>query len=138
MGVIVDTSIWVDVERKRLVHTELAERLGDEPVYLAPPVIAELEYGVNRARTPAQRNKRAAALAKIRKKPCLIIDRETGELFGRIAAEADRGGRKPSQHRVHDLWLAALAIQHGFRLLTQNPRDFRDIPGLELMLLAGD
>jgi len=37
---------------------------GDEPVYLAPPVIAELEYGVHRARTAAQRNRRASALAR--------------------------------------------------------------------------
>ncbi len=133
MGVIVDTSIWVDVERRRLAPGTLAEMLGDEPVYLAPPVIAELEYGVNRAQTPAQRNKRSAALAKIRKKPCLIIDRETGELFGKLAAGVDRGDRKQSRHRVHDLWLASLAIQHGFRLLTQNPRDFSDIPGLELI-----
>ena len=134
MGVIVDTSIWVDVERQRLTHTALADLLGDEPVYLAPPVIAELEYGVNRAQTAGQRNKRAAALAKIRMKPCLIMDRETGDLFGKLAAELDRKGR-PSKHRVNDLWLAALAIQHGFRLLTNNPDDFRDVPGLDLIPL---
>ncbi|MFO7899466.1 MAG: PIN domain-containing protein [Planctomycetota bacterium] len=136
MGVIVDTSIWVDVERGRLAHTALADLLGDEPVYLAPPVIAELEYGVNRARTAAQRNKRAAALAKIRRKPCLIIDRETGDLFGKLAADLDREGR-PSKHRVNDLWLAALAIQHRFRLLTANPTDFRDVPGLTLVAPPG-
>ena len=91
---------------------------------------------MNRARTAGQRNKRAAALAKIRKKPCLIMDRETGDLFGKLAAELDRGGRS-SRHRVNDLWLAALAIQHGLRLLTNNRGDFRHIPGLELIPLPG-
>lgn len=138
MGVIVDTSIWVDVERRRLDPAKLAQMLGEDPVYLAPPVVAELEYGVNRAQTPVQRNKRAAALARIRRKPCLIIDRETGELFGKLAAGMDDAARKPAQHRVHDLWLAALAIQHGFRLLTQNPRDFCDIPGLEVLSVGRD
>ena len=34
-----------------------------------------------------------------------------------------------------DLWLAAQAIQTGFKLLTSNEKDFRDIPGLDLVLL---
>ena len=91
MGVIIDTSIWVDVERGQLGPADVAAITGDEPVYLTPPVVAELEYGVNRAATAAQRNKRASALARIRKKPCLNIDRDTGEVFGRLAADLDSG-----------------------------------------------
>jgi predicted nucleic acid-binding protein len=64
----------------------------------------------------------------------LILDRDTGETFGRLAAELDSKGR-PSTHRTHDLWLAALAIQHGMRLVTGNERDFRGIPGLDLVVL---
>ena len=45
MGVILDTSIWVDVERGRLALADVAAVTGTEPVYLAPPVIAELQYG---------------------------------------------------------------------------------------------
>lgn len=134
MGVIVDTSIWVNVERRRLTHTQVAARVGNEPVFLSPPVAAELEYGVARAQTDAQRNKRMSALAKIKKKPCLIIDQETGAIFGRIAAKVDNGGR-PHTHRVNDLWIAALAIQHGFKVLTENPADFRDVPGLTVLAI---
>ena len=42
MGVILDTSIWVDVERGRLAPADVATVTGEEPVYLAPPVIAAL------------------------------------------------------------------------------------------------
>ncbi len=134
MGVILDTSIWVDVERGRLAPADVATVTGEEPVYLAPPVIAELQYGLHRAPNAAARNRRASALARIRRKPCLIIDRETGEFFGRLAA--DVGSRdRPSTHRVNDLWLAALAVQHGMKVATQNARDFADIPGLDLMVL---
>ncbi|HXJ79968.1 MAG TPA: PIN domain-containing protein [Candidatus Methylomirabilis sp.] len=134
MGVILDTSIWVDVERGRLAPADVAALTGEEPVYLAPPVIAELQYGVDRAPNPGSRNRRASALARIRRKPCLIIDRETGEFFGRLAADLDSRG-KPSVHRVNDLWLAALAIQHGMKVATQNARDFADVPGLDLVEL---
>jgi len=134
MGVILDTSIWVDVEQGRLAPADVATVTGEEPVYLAPPVIAELQYGVHRAPNAAARNRRASALARIRRKPCLIIDRETGEFFGRLAADVDSRG-KPSTHRVNDLWLAALAIQHGMKVATQNAKDFADIPGLDLLAL---
>jgi len=134
MGVILDTSIWVEVERGRLAPADVAAVTGDQPVYLAPPVLAELEYGVHRAQTSGQRLKRAAAMARIRKKPCLVIDAETGMTFGRLAAALDTAGR-PSTHRAQDLWLAAVAVQHNLRILTQNPKDFRGIPGLDVLTI---
>lgn len=134
MGVILDTSVWVDVERGRLAPMDVAAVTSTEPVYLVPPVIAELEYGVNRAATESQRQKRAAALARIRRKPCLLIDAETGVVFGRLSANLDSSGR-PSTHRVNDVWIAAMAIQHNLAVLTLNPGDFRDIPGLRLLSL---
>lgn len=36
-------------------------------------------------------------------------------------------------HRLHDLWIAAAAIQHRHSLLTRNKADFADIPGLRLL-----
>jgi len=135
MGVIVDTSIWVDVERGRLAPADVAAITGDEPVYLAPPVLAELEYGIHRAKTADQRHRRAAAVARIRRKPCLVIDAETGATFGRLAADLDAKGR-PSAHKVQDLWLAALAVQHNLDLLTANTKDFDGIPGLTVLALG--
>lgn len=132
MGVIIDTSVWIEIERGRLAPADIAAITGPEPVYLAPPVLAELEYGVQRARTPDQRHKRAAALVRIRKKPCLVIDGETGLTFGRLAADLDKAGR-PAAHRIQDLWLAALAVQHNLKVLTQNAKDFQGVPGLTVL-----
>ncbi len=134
MGVILDTSIWIEVERGRISPGDVASVTGDEPVYLVPPVIAELEYGVYRAATPAQRNRRASAVARIKSKPCIGIDKETGVMFGRLAADLDSAGR-PSSHRIQDVWIAAIAIQHNLKVLTQNKRDFADIPGIQLLTL---
>lgn len=134
MGVILDTSVWVAVERGRLSPADVATRTGDEPVYLAPPVLAELAYGVQRARTPAQRHLRASALARIARKPCLSLDADTGLAFGRLAADLDSAG-KPSRGRVNDLWIAALAIQHNLAVLTLDTADFADVPGLRVLTL---
>lgn len=134
MGVIVDTSVWIDVERGRLSPGDVAAMTGEEPVYLAPPVLAEIQYGVERAKTATQHQKRAAALARMRRKPCLIMDAETGSVFGRLAAALDSTGR-PSTHRVQDVWIAALAIQHNLKVLTRNPKDFLGIPGLDVLVV---
>ena len=132
MGVIIDTSLWIEVERGRLSPGDVAAVTGEEPVFVAPPVLAELEYGVHRAKTRDQRQKRAAAVARIRRKPCLVIDAETGVTFGRLAADLDSAGR-PSTHRIQDLWLAALAVQHNLKVLTQNAKDFVGIPGVTVL-----
>lgn len=135
MGVIIDTSIWIDVERGRLAPADVAAVTGDHPVYLAPPVLAELEYGIHRAKTAGQRLRRTAAVARIRRKPCLVIDAETGATFGRLAADLDAKG-KPSAHKVQDLWLAALAVQHNLDVLTAKTKDFESIPGLTVLTIG--
>jgi len=132
MGVILDTSIWVDVERGRLAPRDVAAVTGREPVYIVPPVLAELEYGVHRAQTDDQRARRASALARIRKKPCIVIDRDTAEVFGRLSAALDSRGT-PSTHRTHDIWVAAIAVQHQLKVLTRNRKDFDGVPGLDVM-----
>ena len=132
MGVILDTSIWVAVERGRLTPAEVEKVTGKEPVYLSPITIAELEYGVQRAPDSHSRMKRQAALTRVRSKPCLTMDSITGELVGQVLAKLDASG-KATQHRLHDIWMACQALQHNMGLLTLNGRDFKDIPGLRLL-----
>lgn len=132
MGVLIDTCIWIDVEQGRVGPADVASITGDDPVYLSPVTIAELSYGAERAGDPSLREKRRAALRRLQRKPVLPIDGTTGEVFGSLAAEVRAAGRY-HRYRVQDLWLASQAVQHGFRLLTRNPKDFSDIPGLDLV-----
>lgn len=131
MGILIDTCIWIDVEQGNLAPAEIVAVTGTEPVYLSPITIAELKFGAECASTPAIRQQRLAALARIRIKPVLRIDETTGEIFGSLAAQLKTSGRS-HRPRIHDLWLASQAIQHGFVLLTRNLSDFEDIPGLQV------
>lgn len=131
MGVLIDTCIWIDVEQGNLAPDDIVAVTGTEPVYLSPVTIAELKFGAECAATPAIRQQRLAALARIRVKPVLRIDETTGEIFGSLAAQLKTSGRS-HRPRIQDLWLASQAIQHGFKLLTRNLHDFEDIPGLQI------
>ncbi|MDA8426200.1 MAG: type II toxin-antitoxin system VapC family toxin [Treponema sp.] len=132
MGVIVDTCIWIDVERGRLSPADVQSKTGSEPVFMSPITLAELSFGVENAGTEDIRQKRISALERLRKKPVLIIDDETGIIFGNVAAALRRQGRD-GDFRIQDLWVASQAIQHGFPIFTRNRKDFEDIPGLQLL-----
>lgn len=131
MGFLIDTSIWIDVEQGRIAPADIAGMTGSDPVYLSPVTIAELRFGAEIACDPGVRQKRIAALNRLRKKPLLPIDASTGDIFGSIAAAIKAAGRT-HRYRVQDLLLASQAIQYGFAFLTRNYDDFADIPGLDL------
>ncbi|MBV8361026.1 MAG: type II toxin-antitoxin system VapC family toxin [Deltaproteobacteria bacterium] len=133
-----DTCVWIDVERGVLAPADVAAFTGDEPVYLSPVTVAELKFGAEAADDAHIRQKRLSALARLQRKPLVPIDGDTGEVFGRLAAQLKTAARRP-RHCVQDLWLASQAIQHSYRFLTRNKTDFEDISGLDLVTytLAG-
>src|SRR5262245_15835818 len=103
MGILIDTAIWVDVERGTLSPADVAAVTGSEPVYISPVTIAELKFGAENAKDPDLRQKRMAALDRLKKKPVLVIDESTGEVYGRLAAELRKSGRG-HKFRIQDLW----------------------------------
>jgi predicted nucleic acid-binding protein len=134
MGYLIDTCVWIDVEQGRLAPADVAAITGQEPVYLSPVTLAELQFGAEMAADAAIRLKRLAALRRLQRKPLQPIDGTTGEVFGRLAASLKAAGRA-TRTRVNDLWLASQAIQWNHRLLTRNGADFQDIPGLDLVVI---
>jgi hypothetical protein len=74
MGFLIDTCIWIDVERGFLAPSDIAGITRDEPVYLSPVTIAELKFGAEVAASAGIRQKRLAAIHRLKKKPILRID----------------------------------------------------------------
>jgi predicted nucleic acid-binding protein len=134
MGFLIDTCIWIDVERGVRSPADLTSFTGSEPVYLSPVTIAELKFGAEHAKESHIKQKRLAALLRLKKKPIVKIDEMTGEIFGSLAAQIKTAGHQHS-YRVQDLWLASQSIQHGLSLLTYNRKDFEEIPGLSLVVI---
>ncbi len=132
MGWLIDTSIWIAVERGMLGAADIHAITRQEPVYLSPVNVADIRFGLELLRAGALKQKAAAVLRRLRRKPQLRITVETAEVFGSLAARLRKAGRDPNV-RVNDLWLAAQAIQGDFTLLTSNVVDFKDIPGLKVL-----
>ena len=135
MGFLIDTCLWIDVERGTISPADVARFTGQEPVFISPVILAELSFGAEMATDERIRQKRLAALSRLRKKPFIIIDENTGEIFGHLAAGIHKKG-VDHKYRIQDLWLASQAIQNNLKLLTRNEKDFENIPGLDLVIFA--
>lgn len=131
MGFLIDTNLWIAVERGRLKPSDLHAITKQLPVYLSPVNLAEIQFGIDLMSDTKHRQKALQMLRRMRRKPLLRITGETGEVFGSLAAQLQKSGRS-SDFRIQDLWLAAQTIQRDFVLLTANVKDFEDIPGLKL------
>lgn len=122
-----------------LLDTNVLIRLrdGDEAitarvVALNPPVLmsiisrVELEGGVYRdpSQAGARRQRLAALFAAI---PVLAFDDVAADAYTSILETAGYSRRK-----ILDRMIAAQALVHRAALVTQNPADFQDVPGLEI------
>ena len=134
MGWLIDTGLWIAVERGTLSAADIHAITRQDPVYLSPVNVAEIRFGVELLRSGPQKQRATAMLRRLRRKPQLRVTLETAETFGIVAAKLRKAGRDP-HIRINDLWLVAQAVQHDFRLLTSNAKDFADIPGLQMVVV---
>ena len=130
MGFLIDTNLWIAIERGRLSAADIHAITRQEPVYLSPVNLAEVRFGIELMKDAKQKQRAMTALRRMRRKPLLRITGETAEVFGMIAAKLTQAGRGAG-FRIQDLWLAAQAIQRDFTVLTSNTKDFKDVPGLK-------
>ncbi|HRI16546.1 MAG TPA: hypothetical protein PLX89_26430 [Verrucomicrobiota bacterium] len=101
MGFLVDTNLWIAVERGDLSTADVHAITRQQPVYLSPINDAELRFGIG---LMAVERGKQRALAMLRK-ALLRITNETAEVFGDLAAQLELAGRG-ADFRIQDLWLA--------------------------------
>lgn len=141
MGLVVDTSALVAIERSR-TSTDvlepwraLLERVGTTPIVLPSIVYAELMVGVELADTDERahaRQTRVDALAD--RLQVADFDAGCARVWARLFAEQSlKGQRIPS----NDLAVAATALHLGFGVLVgpADERHFRAVEGLEVVVM---
>jgi tRNA(fMet)-specific endonuclease VapC len=127
-----DTSFIVTAERSGQSVPQMLEVVGDAwgdaDLGISVITVAELTHGVERAKSPEQRQRREAVDVH---PVTLEIARRTGTLSGQ---EAARGVKLPFE----DLLIGATALELGFEVVTENARDFEKIPNLTVKRSEGD
>lgn len=134
MGFLIDTNLWIAIERGRLSAADIHAITRQAAIYLSPVNLAEIRFGIELMADAKQKHRAMAMLRRMRRKPLVRIGAETADVFGALAARLAKSGRS-HDFRIQDLWLAAQAIERKFTLLTANAKDFRDVPGLKYLAL---
>ncbi len=136
VGLVIDTSALVAVERAAVPWDEALSELGEEPAALPAIVYAELEVGVRLAgsavRAASRRAKIHALLARV---PIVEFDRAVADRWADLFAMLTRAGRLIP---ANDLAVAATALHLGFGVLVgpRDEADFRRVPGLRVERLT--
>ena len=128
MKVMLDTNICIYVIKRR--PESMLQRFRFFPVGdigISAITLAELEYGVAKSAQP--KKNREALEAFISALEVAPFDRHATEAYGKIKATLEKRGRPIG---AMDLLIAAHALSLGLRLVTNNEREFRRVPGLRV------
>jgi tRNA(fMet)-specific endonuclease VapC len=130
MGVLIDTSVVVGVERQGGSIDELLLRLHDDEVAISAITASELIMGILRAKPEGRRAAREDFVEYvIGLIPTLPVDLPVARVHARVRAELTASGQLIGPH---DLLIAATALAHDYELLTDNVREFEHVSGLQV------
>lgn len=136
MGVVIDTSALVAIERAGEGWEAGLGGLGAEPAVIPAVVYAELLVGVRLADRPDRAaNRQARVEALVARFPIVDFTREIAARWADLFATLSRAGTMiPS----NDLAVAATALQLDFALLVgpKDERHYRRVPGLRCERVA--
>jgi predicted nucleic acid-binding protein len=136
MGVILDTSVLIEAERREFEIDKFTENRGDEIFGLSVITVAELLHGVHRADSSKRRLKRSAYVEKVIELfPVYVFDISTARIYSELWSDLSSRG---IQIGAHDLIIGSTALSLGFSVATFNIRHFERIEGLKVEILTFD
>lgn len=132
MGLILDSSVVIDAERRGETVERLIERIvnstGDQDAALSAVGLTEIVHGIYRASTPQIRSRRQEFLNELLTDLTVYpYTKETALLAGKLDGEQQGNGVIVP---FADLLIGATALTLNFSVLTANVRHFERIPGL--------
>jgi predicted nucleic acid-binding protein len=136
LGLVIDTSVVVDLERAGGSWETIQRTLSDERVVLPSIVCAELLAGVHLADTPKRATDRRAKIdALLARVPVAPFGVDTAVKWAELFAALQRTG---APIPANDLAVAATALELGFGVLVgkRDEAHFRRVPGLRVETLS--
>ena len=128
MKVMLDTNICIYIIKQK--PRSVLERFAAFPVGdlgISVITLAELEYGASKSSEP-DRN-REALEQFVSPLEIAVLDRLATSVYGKIRALLEKRGRPIGSM---DLLIAAHALSLNVRLVTNNMREFKRVPGLRV------
>jgi len=133
MGVILDTSVIIEAERREFEIDKFTENREEENFGLSVITVAELLHGVHRADSTKRHLKRSAFVEKVIELfPVYNFEISIARIYSEIWSDLSSKG---IQIGAHDLIIGSTALSLGFSVATFNLRHFEMIEGLNVEIL---
>jgi tRNA(fMet)-specific endonuclease VapC len=130
MGVILDTSVLIEAERREFEIKKFIEKRELEAYGLSVISVAELLHGVHRADSKKRRLRRSAFVEKVIELfPIYPFELSTARIYAELWSDL---AKKGIQVGAHDLIIGSTALSLGFSVATYNMRHFNRIEGLNI------
>jgi predicted nucleic acid-binding protein len=132
MGLMLDSSILIAAEKGLLdLAGLLNSEAASEPVFISAVTASELLHGCERAPAGEKRDRRKAFVEDVLDRiPAAPFGLDQARTHARLWAELEKAGQPIG---AHDLIIAATCLHLRCRLATLNEKDYRRVPGLELV-----
>jgi predicted nucleic acid-binding protein len=131
VGTLIDTSVFIAVERGVLDPAALRGERDDEEVAMAAITASELLHGVHRLKRAVSRARAARfvedLLALV---PVIPFDLEVARVHARLDAELSAAGTTVGDA---DLLIASTAVALDYRIATRDRRSFPRIKGIDVV-----
>jgi len=127
MRYLLDANILSDLIRNP--HGEVAAQIrevGADEVCTSIVAASELRYGAVRKQSGRLSQKVDELFRTI---PVLPLDEPADAVYGEMRVKLERKGRPIG---ANDMFIAAHALALGYTLVTDNEREFRQVPGLRI------
>ncbi|MBI1883906.1 MAG: type II toxin-antitoxin system VapC family toxin [Chlamydiae bacterium] len=130
MGVLIDSSVLIELERGREDSAKLIKGREDDEFFISVVTASELLHGVFRAKHASDRTRRSAFVEGVLGQfPLIDIDLMVARIHARLYSDLESKGTKIG---MKDSWLAATAIAYDHTLMTFNIKDFKRVSGLKV------
>lgn len=131
MGLLIDSNVLIAAERGLFSLPDWATTLPDTPMALSAITASELLHGVHRAKEPSIAQKRLRFVEYILDLfPVIPFDLQIARVHAQLWADLQTKGQSIG---AHDLLIAATARTLDYGVVTGNEREFRRIPGLQVV-----
>jgi tRNA(fMet)-specific endonuclease VapC len=128
MARLIDSSVFIAMERRGNHLEALVPLAGTEPFALASITASELLVGVERSTSERRQTRRRVFVESVLSQvPIISFDLKIARTHARLYAELAMSGQSIERH---DLIIAATALTLGYEVLTYNLRHFKRVPGL--------
>jgi tRNA(fMet)-specific endonuclease VapC len=133
MGPLIDSSIFIAIERGRLNLHDAVRGYEDEELAVAAVTASELLHGVHRADSVERRQRRLAFVETILANfSVLPFDLSAARVHAEVGAALAASGKTVGSH---DLMIAATALSAGQVVLTRDLRSFPHVPNLGVKIV---